>query len=512
MGIVTISEKDFQRLIAKRVQKLLSFANHLSQCGLSSETLTRPFLGEFLSQSMQLEEFLDAYGAHSNCQWCSFRSLMAAIKLFSDVSYELLHIQHALPAYRLLPIEKDFARATQEALEFTGNILIRAAKETLAKAGQLGLSISLEDTYEKSCSEELPPGRLPCDCGMRRTETVAETVTLLARAFLNLAAVSKDVRAASKAKPEEYSLYLSGAISEESLRSLELRFHNLQSLYDTYVSGTEAEDLDTDLPVLRGHISVVFHLLKTATSFAHYYERHLSRQSCNSPLWHKPLLKTEAMLDVLMNYSITHISLYIDCAENLCRQMLKHYTDPGQIEVPLPLYRGFHVRPATLISKLVMHYGSEVKMQMDEEVYDAGSSLELFRSNEKINARKRRFLAAEIVRLKLVQDWATGKDIKTVIRDAILTLAEKSKLIIYEQPLQLPDEVAKKEGTLLERVIDETSQLLALGKIDIETDMTVIFTGDKRVLADIKLLAESGYGEDKIGNNIPLPEKLVYLR
>jgi len=32
------------------------------------------------------------------------------------------------------------------------------------------------------------------------------------------------------------------------------------------------------------------------------------------------------------------------------------------------------------------------------------------------------------------------------------------------------------------------------------------------VLADIKLLAESGYGEDKLGNNIPLPEKLAYLR
>lgn len=512
MGVVTITEKDFQQLIAKRVHTLLMLASYLSQCRSSSEILTRPFLGEFLSQAVQLEEFLDAYDARNNCQWCSFRSLIAAIKLFSDVSYELLHIQHALPAYRLLPIQKDFVKATQEALDFTGDMLVRTAKEILARAGQLGLSIPSDSLHKRSYAEELPAGRLPRDCGMRKTETVSETVTLLATAFLNLAAESKDVRAASKAKAEEYASFVSNAVREESLRSLELRFHNLQSLYDTHVSGTEAENLDTDLPVLKGHISVVFHLLKTATSFAHFYERHLSKEPCDLPYWHKPLLDSKALLAVLMSYSITHISLYIGCAENLCRQMLKRYAEVGQVEVSVPPYRGFHVRPATLISKLVLHYGSEVQMRLDEEVYNAGSSLGLFRANEKINAQKRKFLASEIVRLKIVQDWATGKDHKTVIHDVVLALAERSKLILYEQPLQIPDGPARQEGTLLEKVIDEVSQLLALGKIDIDTDLTVTFIGDKRVLADIKLLAESGYGEDNFGNNIPLPERLAYLR
>jgi hypothetical protein len=54
--------------------------------------------------------------------------------------------------------------------------------------------------------------------------------------------------------------------------------------------------------------------------------------------------------------------------------------------------------------------------------------------------------------------------------------------------------------------------MLALGKIDVDTDMMVTFIGDKRVLVDIKLLAESGYGEDKFGNNVHLPDKLAYLR
>jgi len=192
--------------------------------------------------------------------------------------------------------------------------------------------------------------------------------------------------------------------------------------------------------------------------------------------------------------------------------MLKRYAEVDRIEVPVPPYRGFHVRPSTLISKLVLHYGSEVRMQMDEEDYNACSPLELFRANEKINAQKRRWLASEIVRLKLVQEQAARSDINAVVRGVVLTLAGQGKLILYEQPLKLPDEPTGKEGTLLEKVTDEMARLLAMGKIDVDANLTATFIGDKRVLADIKLLAESGYGEDNFGNNVPLPDKLGYLR
>jgi hypothetical protein len=178
----------------------------------------------------------------------------------------------------------------------------------------------------------------------------------------------------------------------------------------------------------------------------------------------------------------------------------------------VPPYRGFHVRPSTLIAKVALHYGSAIQMQLDEEVYDASSPLGLFRANEKINAQKRRWLAAEVVRLKLAQDQNNQSNIDSVVREVVLTLAGSSKLILYEQPLQLPEEPTRKEGTLLEKVVDEMARLLAMGKIDVDTKMTAKFIGDKRVLADIKLLAESGYGEDKFGNNVALPEKLTYLR
>jgi hypothetical protein len=512
VSAAVMTHKEFQELIAKRAMTLLGLAKHVSQCQSSKKVMIRPLIGAMLSQSTQLEELLDAYEAGNNCEWCGFRSLTAAIKHFSDASYELLHIRYSIPKYRLLPIEQDFAKATEETLEFTVKVLRQAASQILAKAEQLALPVPSKRLREESYIEELPQGSLEHHCQTRSIETVAETVTLLTTAFLNLAVESEDVRKAGRAKPEKFASYVRDSVSEEKLRTLELRFHNLQSLYDTYVSGTEAALLDTDLPVLRGHISVVFHLLRTATLFVHHYERHVNKQPCESVGRQEPVVKAEVLLDVIMRYSVTHINLYIDCAEHLCHEMLKRYAEVGQIEVSVPPYRGFHVRPSTLIAKLVLHYGSAIKMELDDEVYDASSPLGLFRANEKINAQKRRWLAAEVVRLKLAQQQNNQSDINAVVREVVLTLVGRSKLILYEQPLQLPEEPARTEGTLLEKIVDEVARLLAMGKIDVDTKMTAKFIGDKRVLADIKLLAESGYGEDKFGNNISLPEKLTYLR
>jgi len=512
MNASLVNEQDFHRLVEKRADMLLALVNYLSGCDSPRTVLTRPLLGEFLSQSMQFEELLDNYDAGKNCRWCNVRALTATIKLFSDASYELMHIRHRAPSYRLMPVERDFAAATDEALAFTGDILAQTARDMLSRAREQNLKVPCKPEIADTFEEPQLPGRLARNCGARQVDTVAEMVALLATAFLNLASESEDIRAVSRARPQEYASRISAALSEERLRSLEFQFHNLQSQYDTYVSGTQAEHQDTDLPVLRGHASVVFHLLRTATLFAHYYERHVNKQHCvAAPIAGLPV-EPDALLSVLMNYSITFINLYIGRAVSLCQEMLKRYAEVGRIDVSIPKYRGFHVRPSTLVAKLVLHYGSKVQMLLGEEVYDAGSSLDLFRANEKINAQKRRWLAREIVRLGLIPEDGGSEDPIAVVRTVVLALAEKCKLVMYEQPLELPERICGSEGTLLERVISEAGRLLAMGKIDISIDMNAQFVGDKRVLADIQILAENGYGEDSFGNNIPLPKQLAYLR
>ena len=62
-----MTDKEFRELIAKRAMTLLGLAKYISQRKSSKEVMIRPLIGEVLSQSTQIEELLDLYGAGSNC-------------------------------------------------------------------------------------------------------------------------------------------------------------------------------------------------------------------------------------------------------------------------------------------------------------------------------------------------------------------------------------------------------------------------------------------------------------
>jgi hypothetical protein len=400
-GPALIGDGDFTALIAKRASKLLWIARSLSVRRPNRIVLTRPLVADLLSHSLQVEELLDTYGARNNRQWCRFRSLVATTKLFADVAYELLHIHHALPSYQLLPIGRDFAAATAQSLELTHGVLVTAANWLLAQANRLSLPIPTDERRAENYLEHLPPGRLPHDRSARKIKSSNETVTYLASAYLNLAAESELLNIVEKVEPKDYATCFPNPISEDNLRYLKVRFHCLQSLYDTHVSETEIEYLDEDLPTLRGHISIVFHLLEIATYLVHYYERHLNVHTGDSTLRRKPVIAPKTLLAMLMNYSIA----FRGALSDLWPLFLLHHAQA--------LRRNRQDRSArALISRLSRPPGhsdrpnraalrQRYRMELDGQAYDAGSPMDIFRANEKINAQKRRWLVSEIGRLPL---------------------------------------------------------------------------------------------------------------
>ncbi|MFW6062359.1 MAG: hypothetical protein ACOC93_06080, partial [Planctomycetota bacterium] len=348
----TITPAAFQELMASRSQALLRSVHLFLDCGATQRAMNRPLLAELYSQSAQVEEMLDAYGARNTRQWYPFRSLVATIKRFSAAGYELLHIRHVLPSYHLLPIEEDFPAATYEVLHFTGEVIRSTGERLIEQARELEMPLPIAVPSYCTYSEDLPSGRLPADRGRRKIGTVGGNVTHLATAFLNLAAQSEVLHAPSHTQPERYASLVPEPVSEEHIRDLQYQFHSLQSVYDTYVAGTELELADDDLPVLRGHISVVFHLLTTAVAFAHYYERHVVPRLEDDQ---QTLVPPDDLLRTLLEYSIAFGGRYVDAARKLCQEMLQRYAEVGEVEVPVPRYRGFHVRPSTLVAKIVMH-------------------------------------------------------------------------------------------------------------------------------------------------------------
>jgi hypothetical protein len=98
------------------------------------------------------------------------------------------------------------------------------------------------------------------------------------------------------------------------------------------------------------------------------------------------------------------------------------------------------------------------------------------------------------------------------VRGVIQALFVSNQLVLYEREVSLEEIQPRADECLEEFVTRALLELLTVGKIDVTTELSAEFAGDRRVLEDIRLLAENGYGEDDFGNNLPLPTRLEYLR
>ncbi|MDA3955723.1 hypothetical protein [Oceanispirochaeta sp.] len=507
-----IDNDAFKTSIAEDLRDLLSISSGLG--GVSPDEVNRPMLGRLYLESSRCEELLDAYGAQHNTLWSPLRKITAVIKAFSKVGYSLLHIKNAAPSYNLVQLDENFMEATDNMIGSVYHILERACQEIckLNQTLEINSDINPMDNYR--FGENNVNGRLLADRIRKASEYPGKTAVYLATSFLNLAEESILLKIYKKLNDDEYSSAIPEEVSEEKLRLLENKFHNLQSLYDTYLSGSDVAQKDPSLPVLRGHISVVYHLLECATNLTHYYERH-SLYFHEDTILDAPVHDKELLIH-LMEYFIAFPERYILASQKLCKGILRHYAEMGEIEVPIPNYRGFHVRPSTLIAKIVVHYGSDVIMMLGSNEYNASMPLELFRANEEINQVKRKSVSECLVSHKLIaQDINAQYDtplMKKILRIVFLDLLEKQKIMIYDNNFSFDDLTPLDKETLGEFSKRGIALYLAMGKIDIVSDTTVTFKGDKRVLQDLETLAHHGYGEDKFGNNIVLPTTLSYLR
>jgi len=474
--------------------------------------LNRPLMGHFHLQATKLEEVLDGFGARNNSKWYEFRKAVAAAKLFSNTCYSLLHIKHASPFYRLLPIVQNFYGETDNAIRTVFQIICRISQKLLDIAKAYQIEPTIDSGRTAHFQEDLPPGRLPADRKIKKATKLGKTVVHLASAFLRHSEKSKLLAIHRQTKRKEYPECMDNLITEESLRRIEQNFHNLQSLYDTHISDTNIETIDTNLSIMRGHISLIFHLMEVATDLCHYYERHMNAKKIFLKKSKNPFFSQNELLGLLIDYAMGFADWYRLAAQDLCRTMISQYAENGKIEVSVPNYRGFHVRPSTLVSKIVLHYGSEVFLELDGQQYDASSPLELFRVNESINAKKRKEIADYISNLSVMKKLEDVKDLSMTMRIVFFALMEEHKIIVYERDFCVSNLEPIEGEALTEYCKRGIAQCMAHGKIDIEIGMKVQFIGDKRVLQDIKLLAEHGYGEDDHGNNIMLPKELSYLR
>ncbi len=513
-----LDRSDFLYGVSTQMINLLKIIPFMRGEGRNRSKYSKRFYEYVSSQSELAETLLDSCGAKENRAWFFLREIVAAVRSFSKVSYILRYLELRASSYDILDEEtSEFKMITEGVRKLFDGMLQKGFTALEAEAKELGLTIPQEGVNADDFPYFHTPGRLYADIWIESSSREEDAIVKIATSYLEIAEEYTSLGFCQIFSTERLLEMIPEHVNEERLRTFEAEVHNLQSVYDTYIGYTRMEANDRRLPKLRGCVSIALHLLEIATVLVHFHERH-ERSSRYVVIYQKlqEITGTYQILDAMGNYALFYCTRFLQKGKQLSEEAVMDYAQITSKRIPVPIYRGFHVRPSTYIAKIARHYGAEVQMHLEDEVYDASCVFDLFRANEKINMEKRRHIAKTLISAQHIVP-TDAHTLPQVIKRELKYLIDK-KFLMEHQRIEPEDLVSQDLEKLIltpEEVrgsINEViTRLLAIGKIDIIMPLYVTFIGDKRPLADIETLARSGYGEDSQGNNVPLPEQLSYL-
>lgn len=510
-----IDYNKFLEVTEKQSRVYFVLLSHILDKG-AKEDYSQLFLARLKVEAGHLEDFLDYYGCLHNKQWFPVRESVAVVKSFSGSCYKCTRLIEQLPKKEVMVSENEFKDDITEAYSLLKTALYNCAKNSFNQFKKVNIDLKV-CPIDCSFYNDYPDiGVIERNRKKRTIKSAEHAAVSLATNFLNVAEDFGQLKKIVKTKKSQYIEMIPDVFDEAKLMQFENKFHSLQSLFDTYLAESQRLNTDETLPGLKSYISVIYHLLDIGTKCTHYIERHASYFK---PSWINSVIEPISELKIVTLIIDTFIAQALNLtnkAKKLCKETLINYEKRGKISVSIPNYRGFHVRPSTLIAKIVIHYGTQIKMIMDDKTYNAAVPLELFRANEVINAQKR-FLINKIIndmdfiRKKNNIPLDSGQ-LRAALRTVYMDLLENENITLYNKTFSfedLPPIHGEKISSYAKRAI---THHLAIGTLDIKSDQKVSFEGDVRVLEDISILAANGYGEDKFGNNIVLPPELSYLR
>lgn len=353
---------------------------------------TKKLCSKLITTSHILEDFLDFHGAKKNKEWVFYRELSATIRHLSLACYSQKHILNRLRFYSLdtsnLELFKQEARNTLQIIQDS----IQLACPVILDAAQT-LKISIPNNHYDSnyfpgitSAHQLEPN---IDDTLVKTDQ-KKNLTRIASEFLD---VVRDFE--QFAFYERYDLdtihgLVPEKINEVIVRSYEMRVHNIQSSFDSYVVSTRPSSNTLLLNQLRSHFSIVFHILQVMGRLLHFYERHLYDTGFKNVYKHvsqslSDLIDPDVLLDRAVNFCLYYAGKFLSSGKQIACQVLNENMETATIDVGIPKDRGFHSRPSLLVAKIVQHYGGEVILHAGGDQFDASSVLDIQWAGGKIN-------------------------------------------------------------------------------------------------------------------------------
>ncbi len=376
-----ISFKEKANIFSFEFLKCIQFISTIED---DTYLFTKKLFSKLIINSHILEDFLDFHGAKKNSEWLFYRELGALVRHMALACYSQRHILNRLTFYRLEYAGHDlFKQEAIDTLRILQDSLKLAAPVILAEARRLQITIprsgyNLSYFPGISSTQQLDHNIdefTPRDNQKKNLTRIASEFLDVVKAFESFSFYERyDVKDIKQLVPEK--------INEVNIRSFEMKVHNIQSSFDSYVVKTHSSEENMLLDQLRSHFSIVFHILQVMGRLLHFYERHLYdvgfkdvymrvRQSLAQ------LIDPDVLLDRAVNFCLFYAWKFLSSGKQVASRILNKNMETSSVEVSIPMDRGFHSRPSLLVAKIVQHYGGEVILRVGTDHFDASSVLDI---------------------------------------------------------------------------------------------------------------------------------------
>jgi phosphotransferase system HPr-like phosphotransfer protein len=374
-------ENSFEEKVRLFSQDYLKCCSYISDIDRPEDVFTQKLFSTLVSSSMLLEDFLDFHGAKNNKNWYFYRELAATVRHLSLAANFQKHISNRLVFYDLVDIG-DFPKEGESTLVFLISALMKMAPMILKEARRLKIRIA-DTLFSAADFPSVVTGEmLDYDIDDKDKDQQKKNIVKISSEFLNIATSFDQLKFYEPYPHKEILALVPDKVNEVEIRRYEMLVHNLQSSFDTYVIHGGFRFGNRELKRLRGHFSVVFHLLQMVGRLLHFYERHLHAAGYKNTYKKvqvrlSNLVNPKILLDRTINYGLFYACHFLTIGIELAQQILNENIERATIKVGVPVKLGFHSRPCLLVAKIVQNYGGQVELCVGSDRFDASSVLDL---------------------------------------------------------------------------------------------------------------------------------------
>jgi phosphotransferase system HPr-like phosphotransfer protein len=377
----TTTENSFAEKVRLFSQDYLKCCSYISDIDRPEDVFTQKLFSTLVSSSMLLEDFLDFHGAKNNKNWYFYRELTATVRHLSLAANFQKHISNRLVFYDLVDIG-DFPREGESTLEFLTSVLMKMAPVISKEAQRLKIRIPETLFSTADFPSMVTSEMLDYDIDDKDKDQQKKNIVKISSEFLNIAKSFDQLKFYEPYSHKEILAIVPNKINEVEIRRYEMLVHNLQSSFDTYVIHGGFRFGNRELKRLRGHFSVVFHLLQMVGRLLHFYERHLHAAGYKNTYKKVQVslsnfVNPKILLDRTINYGLFYACHFLTIGIELAQQILNENIERSTIKVGVPVKLGFHGRPCLLVAKIVQNYGGQVELCVGSDRFDASSVLDL---------------------------------------------------------------------------------------------------------------------------------------